>query len=190
MINQEKVRQILLDNCAGNVEAQRYFTLFLRVEKLLAEEKERWLKEDTEYLSLVKKSWLYVDKNAFGGIVVFVLACILANLIIMPIFPLVLGFHVSGWLYGFLTVVSGLGLQTFLALRFRRLSILSLLVQFENSEMSKGFFEKMLDAIPEDRLQDKKDMADIFAKYSYQYNGVKQYKSLLAYKIMNDKSLW
>lgn len=189
MANEEKVKKILLDKCAGDREAQRYFTLFLRVEKLLAEEKERWLKEDTEYLSLVKKSVLYVDKNAFGGIVVFVLACILANLIIMPIFPLVLGFHVSGWLYGFLTVVSGLGLQTFLALRFRKLSILALLVKFENSEMSKAFFEKMLDSISEDRLQDKKDMADILAKYSYQYNGVKQYKYLLAYKIMNGKAL-
>lgn len=189
MANEEKVKQILLDKCAGDGEAQRYFTLFLRVEKLLTEEKERWLKEDTEYLSLVKKSALYVDKNAFGGIVVFVLACILANLIIMPIFPLVLDFHVSGWLYGFLTVVSGLGLQTFLALRFRKLSILALLVKFENSEMSKAFFEKMLDSISEDRLQDKKDMADILAKYSYQYNGVKQYKYLLAYKIMNGKVL-
>ena len=87
--------------------------------------------------------------------------------------------------YGLATVLNGAILHFFMSFRLKRLMLLSINVAFDRSVMDKQFFNKLLEAIPDDRLQDKKDMLDILSKYSYGYTGVKKYMYVLAYKIMN-----
>lgn len=181
--NKDILKEKLLKKSINN-DTQKYFLLFLKIEKLLKEERYRWLINNENFINVSKKSPLYLDMPIFNNILNFSLWCFMIHLLIMPIY-LKNGIALASDHYGLFTVLNGMIIHTIMSLRFKKLTMLSISLKFESSEMNKDFFEKLLDAIPEDRLQDKKDMVDILSKYSYGYNGVKQYMYLLANKILN-----
>ena len=151
---------------------------------MLKEEKYRWLSNNKLFMEIRQKPFIYLDKRLFNSVLNFALWCFIAHLLIMPLYT-VSNFPDLKQYYGLATVLNGAILHFFMSFRLKRLMLLSINVAFDRSVMDKQFFNKLLEAIPDDRLQDKKDMLDILSKYSYGYTGVKKYMYVLAYKIMN-----
>lgn len=182
--NSNNFKEVLLKNSKTNSESQKYFLLFLKIEKMLKEEKYRWLSNNKLFMEIRQKPFIYLDKRLFNSVLNFALWCFIAHLLIMPLYT-VSNFPDLKQYYGLATVLNGAILHFFMSFRIKRLMLLSINVAFDRSVMDKQFFNKLLEAIPDDRLQDKKDMLDILSKYSYGYTGVKKYMYVLAYKIMN-----
>lgn len=182
--NSNNFKEVLLKKSKDNSDSQKYFLLFLKIEKMLKEEKYRWLSNNQMFMDIRKKPFIYLDKRLFNSFLNFALWCFIAHLLIMPLYS-VSSFPDLKQYYGLVTVINGAILHFLMSFRLKKIMLLSINIAFDRSIMDKQFFDKLLDTIPEDRLQDKKDMLDILSKYSYGYTGVKKYMYMLAYKIMD-----
>lgn len=181
--NNDRLKEILLKKSQNNSENQKYFLLFLKIEEMLNEEKTRWLSNNNLFVEIRNKPFIYLDKRLFNSLLNFSLWCFIAHLLIMPLYSFN-HFPELKQYYGLFTVINGFILHFLMSFRLKRLMLLTLNIIFEKSVMDRQFFDNLLSTIPDDRLQDKKDMLDILSKYSYGYNGVKQYLLLLANRIM------
>lgn len=181
--NKSQFKEILLKKSQDNRQNQKYFLLFIRIEQMLNEEKNKWLSKNKTFIEVKQKPFIYLDKRLFNSILNFALWCFIAHLLIMPMYSIDKFTHLREY-YGLATILNGFILHFLMSFRLKSLTLLSINFIFERSVMDRDFFDKLLSTIPEHRLQDKKDMLDILSKYSYGYNGVAQYMSMLAKKIM------